>query len=147
MKQKSLQDKRKIDYNRVAMILVEAVWLGDQRTAEKWGITTRTIINYRNRLVVDKKLSEIFIHKNEVFTNDWAAGIPSAIRAAISFLQEAAMKADPKDPAVIHAVAGALKMLAEVGLTKEVIDARLGRGYRADGSAHNEVVSGLPSGD
>lgn len=139
------KDKRRIDYNRAATILVEAIWLGDQRTAKKWGITQRTIIRYRNKLETDDELSQLVTYKNDVFTNDWAAGIPSAIRAAISFLQEAAMKANPEDPAVIHAVAGALKMLAEVGLTKEVIDARLGRGHRESGSPNNEVVPRLPS--
>jgi hypothetical protein len=117
----------KIDYDRVATILIEAAFFGDKPTAKRWGITNRTIINYRNRLADDTKLSHLFALKKVEFEAEWASEIPAAIRAGIHFLGEAAKVAKLNDPAVIHAVAGAVKILAEVGLTKELLDAKLGR--------------------
>lgn len=134
---------QQIDYDRVASILVEAAFFGEKPTAKRWGITDRTILNYRNRLNEDSELSDIFIRKKEAFETNWADEIPSAIRSAIRFLQTASQQADPADPESIHAVAGALKILAEVGLTKEIIDVRLSRHYRQDG-AEGRSLDSLP---
>jgi hypothetical protein len=132
----------RLDYDRVALILVEALFFGDRPTAEKWGIHRRTIENYRKRLDDDSELVQIFQFKKEEFEGNWAQEIPVAIRKAIAFIGRSATEADPKDPQAIHAMAGAVKILAEVGLTKEIIDARLGRNDRPDREEDRQVVSG-----
>lgn len=48
-----------IDLERTAIILAEAVFLGDRRVASKWGVTQRTVQRYRQRLQTDNKLSQI----------------------------------------------------------------------------------------
>lgn len=114
---------------RAAIILVEAAFFGDKPTARKFGVTTRTIQNYRQRLEEDDELSAFFTIKKQRFEDEWADELPAAIRASIRFLARAAQEANPMDPNVIHSVAGALKILADVTLTKQVLDARLtGRG-------------------
>lgn len=118
----------RLNYHHVASILVEAMFYGDRRVAEKQGITTRTIRNYRARLETDENLSVLFHEKKEQFLANWAEDIPIAIRAGIQFIQRAANEADHKSPETIHAVAGAIKILAEIGITKEIIDAKL-NGY------------------
>lgn len=135
---------QQLDYDRVASILVEAAFFGEMTTAKRWGITNRTIVNYRARLGEDSELSNIFQLKKAAFESDWASEIPSAIRAGIRFLGEAAQQADPSNPEAIHAVAGAVKILAEVGLTKEILDVKLGRFNRADGEEGRQVVALLP---
>lgn len=50
------------------------------------------------------------------------------MRAGTDFIMRAAQESDPTNPDAIHAIAGALKILAEIGLTKEIVDARL-NGY------------------
>lgn len=72
-------------------------------------------------------MSQVVAIKKAQFEQEWATEIPTAIRAGIHFLGEAARQADPSNPEHIHAVAGAVKILAEVGLTKEILDAKLGR--------------------
>ncbi len=114
------------DYDRLATILVEAAFFGDKSVVQKWGITQRTIINYRNRMAENDELSQVFILKKDRFEQEWATEIPTAIRAGIHFLGEAAKQADPSNPEHIHAVAGAVKILAEIGLTKEILDAKIG---------------------
>lgn len=135
----------KLDYDRVALILVEAAFFGEQPTAKRWGITDRTILNYRNRLDEDSRLSDIFALKKAAFESDWASEIPSAIRAGIRFLGEAAQMANRTDPEAIHAVAGAVKILAEVGLAKEILDVRLSR-YHGQNREEDRALASLPSG-
>lgn len=131
----------KLDYDRVAIILVEAVYYGDIKTAERWGITERTIQNYRNKLDNDPELSGYFVLKKRAFETEWANELPAAIRSALRFIVRAGEEADPKNPEAIHAMAGALKIVAEVGLTKDIIDARIGRYDRPDGEESRQVAS------
>jgi hypothetical protein len=134
---------RSIDYDRVASILVEAAYNGEQDTADRWGITPRTIRNYQNRLEEDSKLSHIFNHKRRLFENQWATEIPGVIREGLNFLRRAAKEADPKDPAAIHAVAGFVKVLNEAELTREILDARLRGLSGAHGPEDPEMDTGF----
>lgn len=131
-----------LNYDRASMILVEAAFFGDNQTALKWGVHRKTIENYRRRMEDDAELIQLFRFKKKEFEGAWAEAIPAAMRLAIDFIGRSAVQADPKDPEAIHAMAGAIKILAEVGLTKEIIDARLGRGDRADREEDREMVPG-----
>lgn len=132
-----------LDYDRVALILVEAAFFGEKQTAQRWSISTKTIERYRARLDEDSELSGFVALKKQAFESSWADEIPASIRAGIRFLGEAAKRAD-YTPESIHAIAGAVKILAEVGLTKEIIDARLRRDNRPDGEESRPLAS-LPS--
>lgn len=135
---------QKLDYDRVALILVEAAFFGEKQTASRWGITDRTILNYRNKLSEDSALSDIFALKKASFESEWASEIPASIRAGIRFLGEAARKANPTDPDTIHAIAGAVKILAEVGLTKEILDVRLDR-HNREGREEGRPLVAIPA--
>lgn len=132
-----------LDYDRVALILVEAAFFGEKQTAQRWGISTKTIERYRARLDEDSGLSGFVALKKQAFESSWADEIPASIRAGIRFLGEAAKRAD-YTPESIHAIAGAVKILAEVGLTKEILDVRLGRYNRESGTEGGPLAS-LPS--
>src|SRR3990172_2646142 len=114
----------KVDYPRIALILVEALFFWDVRTAKRWGITNRTIINYRYRLDEDQELASLFAIKRKDFEDSWAAEIPMAVRAGIHYLLEAFGKLE-YNAENMYAITGAIKILAEMGLTKDIIDARL----------------------
>ncbi len=119
--------KPSVDIDRAAMILVEAAFFGDVRASEKWGIHKRTVENYRKRLEDDNRLVALFHLKREAFLTDWIETLPVAIRAGTQYLIESFQVANRGDPEVIHAVAGAMKVMAEIGITKEMLDAKLGR--------------------
>jgi hypothetical protein len=119
----------KFNYERAAVVLVEAAYYGDKAASERNGVTERTVRNYRERLNEDTELSASFLIKKQLFDESWADELPGAIRAGIQFLARAAREADPRDAQTIYSMAGALKILADVTLTKRVLDARLtGRG-------------------
>lgn len=130
-----------LNKERTALILVEAAYFGDPATSQKWGIAERTIRNYRQRLNDDTELASLFQDKKELFESDWAADIPAAIRTAVNFLQRASKQADPQDHENIHAVAGALKIMSEVALTKAILDVRLNGFGRQNGTEDQALVA------
>jgi hypothetical protein len=129
------------DYPRIAVILVEALYYGDRKTAKRYELTTRTLRTYRHMLNTNNELSQIFLERCKEFESNWAKDLPSAIIAGISFLKEAAHEADYKNPDAIVAISNAVKVLAEVGLTKELIDARIGKFNREGGEEIRSMES------
>lgn len=128
--------------DRAAKLLVEAATLGDKATAKKHGVSLRTLQRWRKQLEGDSALSQAVASKKAKVEEGWADEIPGALRAAIAFLTKAAEQADPKDPAAIHSVAGAMKLLSETSATWKVLDARLARQNRSAGSEAGPAVSG-----
>jgi len=115
----------RLSNDKVATILVEALFFGDARTAKKWGISKRTVDNYRVRLNNNTNgLVTVFKSKKELFEGEWANDIPVTVRIAMDYIRRASNELDIT-PEGVHAIAGALKIIAEVGLTKEMIDVRL----------------------
>jgi len=112
------------NYELAALVLVESIFYGDERVAEKYGISTRSIQRYRKRLQTDDKLSELVALKSRQAQRDWINKLPPAIEASIEFLRKAANAADVNDPQVIHSIAGSLKILSEIEMTKAILDAR-----------------------
>ena len=116
---------RIIDTDRVAQVLVDAAYTGDEAAAAKWGISERTIKRYRARLGADDTLSLSVQEKRQLVEQDWAAELPAAIRAGAGFIHRAAEQGDPTDPNMVHAVAGGMKLVAEVLFAKQMLDARM----------------------
>jgi len=113
------------NYDLAATVLVEAAYSGDNVAAQKYGKSVRTIQRWRRRMAEDRHLSSFVAQKKAQAEREWAKELAPAIRAAIEFVQRAAQHMEPADPEALHAMAGALKILTEVAMTKEVLDARL----------------------
>lgn len=111
-------------HEKAAVILAESSLYGDKSTAEKWGITTKTIRNYRARLTVNSQLSLIFQLKKQQLESTWAAELPLALKAGIDFLKRASQSADPNDSEAVKAITQSIKVLTEVMMTREVLDRR-----------------------
>ena len=75
----------------------------------------------------DAELAAACREKKAIVEADWAEKLPGAIRGCIAFLARAAAECDPSDPTAIHSMAGALKILAEVATTRQVLDVRLAK--------------------
>ena len=127
--------------DRAAMVLVEAAFYGDAVAAKRAGIHERTIERYRLRLEDDAELSRLVREKKRLFEGDWAAELPAAIRACIAFIVRAAQESNPRDPEVIHAIAGALKIVTDAGFAKAILDVKLSE-YSTVLGEHGEPVAG-----
>lgn len=121
------------NYDLASSALVDAAYMGDKGAAEKYGVTTRTVRRWRDRLDTDAHLSS-FVREKKILTDqEWASELPSAIRASIRFVRESAKESKLGSPDATKVVADALKILAEVALTREILDARLAGQNRPTG--------------
>lgn len=118
---------------RAAAALVDAAYMGDKKAAERHGVTTRSIRNWRERLDADQHFSAVFREKKVLTDQEWAGELPSAIRAAIRFVRESAKESKLGNPDSTKVVADALRILVEVALTREILDARLAGQNRPTG--------------
>lgn len=116
---------RAFNYERAAAALVDALLTNDRAAAEKYGVSRKSIEGWRLRLAEDDVLREFFANKKAEQDRAWANEIPAALASCIDFLRRAANECDPRDPDAVHAVAGALKIMAEVVMVREIVDARL----------------------
>ncbi|MBW4598997.1 MAG: hypothetical protein KME29_05115 [Calothrix sp. FI2-JRJ7] len=116
---------RSFNYERAAGALVDAIFSGDKAAAEKWDVSTRSIEEWRSRLKEDEELLALFKSKKQAREKSWASEIPDTIQAGLKFVKDATSHSDPADPEAIKAIVGALKVLMDIDLTKQVLDARL----------------------
>jgi hypothetical protein len=120
---------KKLNYERAAKILCDAVLMGDRKAAEKWKTTVRTIQNYRVRLETDEKLRNLVARLQERQDEDWASEIPAVLAEGMAFLRAAfvdnrhhggTLAADNID-SLTHAI----EALADIDLTRQLIKERL----------------------
>ncbi len=110
------------DPEYVANVLVDAVALGDNGAARKWGIHIRTVGRYRARMKVDPALAKLVTEKNAEVSHDLAT-------LRVSFLREALDVARIKlKTSTLYEVAGAIKIVGELHATAMMIgdDGELG---------------------
>jgi hypothetical protein len=109
------------------------------------GHLPKSLHRYRARLSGDgelsKELSRVVCEKKTISDLGWAAEIPSMLQAGIAFLRRAATEASVTDPDVIHSIAGAVKIVAEVQAMRDVLDARILEQTRTDGEAGRQMVT------
>jgi hypothetical protein len=115
---------------KIATIIVEASVNGDEAAAKKYGLNERSLRRYRALGEKDAGLADLVREKRAKVEAGWADEIPGALREAIGFLRKAATEGDVKDPAMVHSIAGAFKLLSEQAATWKVLDARLARQNR-----------------
>ena len=131
----------RLDYDRVATILVDALYRGDDYAAGAWGVTKRTIRNYRTRLRGDADLSAVFLEKKQLKESAWADDLPPAIREGIEYLRKAPRHLEYTAENV-HAVTGSVKILAELDIVRTVLNARYAE-LRQSPGAPDQLVGAL----
>jgi predicted Zn-dependent protease len=115
------------DKELVATVFVEALVTTDERACAKYGISLRTLQRWRKKLASDPLVSQYVATKKEAIDAAWADDLGAPIKAAAKLITDAAESADQvtkRNPEFVRAIAGALKICAEVKLTSKIIDAR-----------------------
>lgn len=116
---------RTFNCDRAASALVDALFVGDKEAAAKWDCSTRSIEEWRVRMKEDGDLLLAFNAKKRSREKTWAGDIPEAIASGLKFIKDATSHADPADPEAIKAITQAVKVLMDIDLTKQILDARL----------------------
>lgn len=112
-------------------VLLEAIFATDQKACEKFGITDRTLRNYKKRLQTDEEFSAFFRNRKKVFDSQWAEDLNPALRSSIRTIESIAKKIEAdsvvwKNPRTLEALARATEVVGEIALTVRVFDAQLG---------------------
>jgi hypothetical protein len=132
----------KFDPEFAATVLLEALFTSDRKACEKYNITDRTLRNYRARLNSDADFSALFQKKKALLDRAWADDLTATARKAARFIGSVAESDDPglrRNPVMVHAMAGALKICVDAYLTNRVIDARLANEDRPADSLPGQV--------
>lgn len=114
-----------------AAVLVEALYSTDAAACEKYGVTRQTLYRYRERLSEDAELLHIVTTKKAALDKAWADDLPVALKKGIRLIAECAdsfgkdEQIFKRNPELIHALAGAVKVCADVYYTGKLIDARI----------------------
>lgn len=140
----------KFDAEFAATVLLEALFTSDRKACEKYGITTRTVENYRARLNSDADFSAFFLKKKAQLDRAWADDLTATARKAARFIGSVAESDDPalrRNPAMVHAMAGALKICVDAYLTNRMIDARLADTDRPADGVPEQVFGHEPASD
>jgi len=104
------------DPDRAALILVDAMALGDRSASRKWGVSTRTVERYRARMSSDPALADLVREKKRGTERELAEMRIAFMREALSVLSEKIRSAN------VRSVAGALKIVGELHQTSMVIE-------------------------
>lgn len=109
----------------MARILVEAAYCGDDATCQKYGLSDRTLRRWRASLPDSPALSELVRIKKREYDKRWADEAPETIKAGMDFIKRAAQEGNSKNPDMVHAVAGGIKIVSEIMAVREYLDAKL----------------------
>lgn len=110
--------KERIDRARVATILIDAYQVGELAAAKRWGITDRTIRNYKTRLETDTELSRAFHEKKARVEADWLETSRRFLSRSIAKLEELVHQAGTDQ---IREVAGAIKIVGELDVVRSAL--------------------------
>ena len=112
----------------ISRILLETTVESDEVVAKRHNISRRTIQRYREQLrnvASDTGLAQVVREKRAQMDDSWAAKVDDVTRAGIEFILRAAREGDTQNPDMVHAIAGAMKIVTEIWATRKILDVRL----------------------
>lgn len=128
------------DNPKAARALAEAAFSTDAKVCERYGITLRTLQNWRAALKADPELSRLFAEAHaELERRDWGDEVSRTLSAAAQKLQALILGAQSSDPETIRAVLEGVTGLAKIALTRELLQARM-KGEGAPLSPRSQLV-------
>lgn len=107
------------DRDRAVKILVDALAVGDEQAAARWGVCTKTLQRYRARLANDPELARAVKATSQKLDAEWRTARRTFLRAGIRKLQELV---DLAGVDKIREVAGAIKIVGDLEITSGVLD-------------------------
>lgn len=119
-------DKPTINYERAALILLDAIVMGDKPAAAKHQVNDKTVRNHRRRLKTDRAFAAFFHAFREKKERDWKTVRLRFLRRGIAKLEELIELAD--SPKHISAVSDAVKTVGELQIVSDALNV----GHRTD---------------
>jgi hypothetical protein len=115
---------RVFDPEKAARALLDAALMGDGKAAKKHGVDRVTLFRWRERMASDPILQHKVSERKAMIDQKWGEELDGAIANAVDFLNRATETASPAEPEAIAAITNSLKVLADIRLTVDVVNAR-----------------------
>jgi hypothetical protein len=112
----------------MAQVLLDALYLSDDKSIERHGITKRTLQGFRRQAIEDEKFAQFFATKRKEFEANWIQHTTPVLVNSLAFLNRAAKQADDrllKNPLFVEAMTDAFRTVAEVQITANILDAQI----------------------
>jgi hypothetical protein len=114
---------QKFSYERAAMAIAESESFGDSANLTKYGINQSTLWRWRVRALEDPILHESASLKKRMLVADWQKDATQSINTALCELTRRIPLAETEEDAkLIHAIAGACKVVGELKITAEALN-------------------------
>ena len=104
----------KFPYQKAAEALARLDFEAAPAVAKDFGITTRTLSNWRERLRTDATLQAVYKTIGEKRLNTLVSRLPKSIEKIIDFLESGTTELDPGDPEAIKSMIQAAGTLTEL---------------------------------
>ncbi len=117
---------KNFDYERAANVLLSCLLNGVKQAAKDFGISERTVSNYKVRLSEDPYLAYLYTEKKNRYDEELSIRLTKACNSCLDFIERAA-QSDEMTPEMIHSVVGALKISADIRATEKLMSARIGQ--------------------
>lgn len=130
--------KQKAEFHgndRRAEMIVAASLVGDEQACERYHVSKRTLQRYKKQMETDPALALVVARKKSLSEKNWAAQVDETVGAIMGYLKRSAEVATAGDPEVIHAMAGALRMIGETEAQRKILDVRINSALRQAGEA------------
>lgn len=105
---------------KAALVLADAVMMGDTAAAKKWGLSDKSVRNYRKRLEDDAELSALFLHAKAQLTADWSGDAKVFMSRSMKKLVE--LVDGSYSPEHIGDIAKALQVVGDLLISHEVLN-------------------------
>lgn len=140
------------DNDKAARCLIEANLLGNRKAAEKYGVTTRTIRNWKKRLETDAEFSALYLHYVEVSVQPsitteslvvWGQQLDETLSVFLTKMQEVTVGLEPT-PEALDAIARAFAAVGELHTAREVLSLGDHNDAKQDGPPEETGVRATP---
>ena len=101
-------------YEKAAQALAKADYASVQSVAEEFGVTTRTVTNWKDRRETDPVLKAAYLAVKAEYAKTIASKIPHTVEKIIGFIDSAIEELDPSDPDCVRAMMSAAGELTEL---------------------------------
>ena len=117
---------KNFDYERAANVLLSCLLNGVKQAAKDFGISERTVSNYKVKLSQDPYLAHLYLQRKNAYDAELSTRLTKACNSCLDFIERAA-QSDEMTPEMIHSVVGALKISADIRATEKLMSARIGQ--------------------
>jgi len=131
---------QQFNYEFAALVLVDAMVLGDQKAAEIHGVSARTVKRYRKRFKSDPKLTQLVTYLRQTILQPKRPALEDAIASTIEWIEDAPKHLDRDNPEHLVVITQAFKTLSEIHLANRMIDARLAALPGQTGAGNQQMV-------